>query len=372
MALSITTSHAFVSAVADDADATHIQPSHWNAGHTVAMTLANSRVVGRNTSGSGAAEEVTASQLLDWVTNTNGVLLTRTGGSWAALANVTTDNGDVVFAENASPVAPSAGSKIFGSSSGGRQMPAAIGPAGSKMLLQPFIAQRNMSLWIPSSPGATTFTALGSTATSVTGTLTGRALATTNSLTGSKRIGVVSAAGAGSVAGLRCTTTQFWLGNAAHAGGFHITWRFAVSDAVIVSTGRMFAGLQSSASAPTDVNPSTLTNIIGVGCEASDTTLRIYSAGGVAQPGSSLSASFPVNAATNTDVYEFSLYAAPNASSVTYQLIRLNTGDTASGTISSNLPSSTTFLTQQLYRANGGTASAVGIDMLGFYGETEL
>jgi hypothetical protein len=53
-------------------------------------------VIGRNTAGAGDPEEVTASQLFDWVSNTNGVLLTRTGGTWGAAANVTIDNGDLV------------------------------------------------------------------------------------------------------------------------------------------------------------------------------------------------------------------------------------------------------------------------------------
>ena len=92
--------HAFASAKADGGDATLVKPSDWNAAHVIGaatITLAmlanisaTQRLIGRNSAGAGVPEEVTASQLFDWVSNTNGVLLTRTAGVWAALANVTT------------------------------------------------------------------------------------------------------------------------------------------------------------------------------------------------------------------------------------------------------------------------------------------
>jgi hypothetical protein len=55
MAISLT--HAFVSGKADGADTTLVQPSNWNAGHTLSM--ATSRLLGRTTAGSGAVEELT-------------------------------------------------------------------------------------------------------------------------------------------------------------------------------------------------------------------------------------------------------------------------------------------------------------------------
>lgn len=43
-------------------------------------------LVGRNTAGAGNFEEVTASQLLDWITSTRGDLLARGAATWGALA----------------------------------------------------------------------------------------------------------------------------------------------------------------------------------------------------------------------------------------------------------------------------------------------
>ena len=88
--------HAFTSAKADGADATLVRPSDWNANHTIdndtityAMIqniTATQRLLGRNTAGAGDTEEVTASQLLDWVSTTRGVLLYRGAATWAALS----------------------------------------------------------------------------------------------------------------------------------------------------------------------------------------------------------------------------------------------------------------------------------------------
>ena len=59
--MAISLKHAFESAIADGVDDTVVQPSDWNAEHT--LTMATSRVLGRITAGTGAAEELTAAQV---------------------------------------------------------------------------------------------------------------------------------------------------------------------------------------------------------------------------------------------------------------------------------------------------------------------
>lgn len=56
MALQVT--HSFVSAKADGSDPTRVQPSNWNAAHSLSM--ATSRLLGRTTAGDGAVEEISA------------------------------------------------------------------------------------------------------------------------------------------------------------------------------------------------------------------------------------------------------------------------------------------------------------------------
>ena len=70
-------------------------------------------------------------------------------------------------------------------------------------------------------------------------------------------------------------------------------------------------------------------------------------------------------------MYELILFAAPNGSTVNYQATRLNTGDVATGTLSTDLPVNTQFLSPQVWRNNGATALAVGIDIVHVYVETD-
>jgi hypothetical protein len=379
--------HNFNSAKVDGADATLVKASDWNANHTIdagTITLAQlvnatttQRLIGRNTGGGGAWEEVTASQLLDWVSNTNGVLLTRAAGTWGAAANVTIDGGDLVLAENASPTTPAASkAKLFSRNLAGRTLPAWLDPNGRSFEVQPFLGRIRRGTWETRANSATAPDANGINPSTTTGTLTARNVATTNLATASRRIGIVSAAGAGSVAGLRSGTAFFYRGDSGDnglRGGFKVVCRFLVSDAALVGTAHMFVGLQNSVAAPTDVGPETLTNLVGVGCTSGDTQMQLYAAGAAAQTRTALGANFPVNT-VSVDVYEICLYAPPNGADIRYLLTRLNTGHTVSGTISAgaNLPSSTTFLTFQLWRSNGGTATAVGIDFVNLYTETEV
>lgn len=383
--------HAKVSAVADGADTALVQPSDWNSSHTIedntittAMVAADAvtyakmqnisatqRVLGRNTAGAGDTEEVTAAQLLDWVSSTNGVLLTRNAsGGWSAAVNVGIDaDGDLLMTEETTPTTPAANKvKLYASSIADRSMPTFVNASGNASPLQPFIGSKSICAWRPVANGNTMQT-LGINATAQ-GTPTARAPATTNLFTSTPRIGYVSAAGAGNTGGARFVTPYLWRGNGAGLGGFHASFRFGWSDAALVATGRGFVGLIGSGALPTDVDPSTLTNLIGVGCNNGDANMQLYAAGAAAQARTDLGASFPANT-VSTDVYELHLYCAPNSAVIDYQLTRLNTGASTSGTISAaaNLPSDTTLLTPTFWRGNGGTASAVAVDIAGYYSE---
>ena len=127
----------------------------------------------------------------------------------------------------------------------------------------------------------------------------------------------------------------------------------------------------ASTASPTDVEPSTLVNSVGICNGSADTNFAICAAGASAQSEISLGTNFPANT-TSTDVYELVLSAPPNGSSINYKVTRLNTGNVATGTItsSSQLPATTTFLTTQLWRSNSGIATAVAIDLVGLYGQT--
>jgi hypothetical protein len=338
--------------------------------HAKQPNIATQRVVGRNTAGAGVREEVTAAQILDWVSNTNGVFARR-GGAWVTAEKVGIDaDGDLLIAENAAPTTPAAGfAKSFATNLAGRTMLAFMNAGGVLNALQPLIGAKTIAIY-QAVPGVAAPTVLGMTATA-TGTQGNNGLATTNYYTSRARSSYTSAAGAGSVGGVRHSQGMVWRGNAAGLGGFHLIWRFGINDAVLVGTARMFVGLQGSAAAPTDVDPSTLANILGVGCDAGDTVLQLYAAGAAAQARVSLGANFPVNT-VGVDVYELQLFCAPNSAQVDYRVTRLNTGHVATGTINvaANLPANTTLLTLNAYRSNGATGAATKLDVMGIYLES--
>lgn len=56
MAISLT--HNFTSTIPDGGDTTIVQPSNWNAEHT--LVCATGKILGRTTAGTGAVEEITA------------------------------------------------------------------------------------------------------------------------------------------------------------------------------------------------------------------------------------------------------------------------------------------------------------------------
>ena len=116
--------------------------------------------------------------------------------------------------------------------------------------------------------------------------------------------------------------------------------------------------------------PSNLTNCIFAGWDSADTNLQImHNDGSGTCTKIDLGTDFPAN--NTTAVYEFMMFAAPNGSSVYYRVVRLDTGDSIEGEITTNLPTSTTFLTRHEYMNNGGTAASVILEVSRIYIETD-
>ena len=338
---------------------------------------ATQRVLGRNTAGAGVGQEVTVHQLFDWISVLNGVLLTRTGGTWAPVGRVTTDGtgSDFLFTSVGDPGNPNAGfSRVHSQAVGGRNMLSGLSGHAADVVptyhFQPFFACKSIQILMAEGAGSAALSRYGTQTPWNGGTATGRAFATTNYFTSRSRVGYVSAAGAGSIAFVR-HEGQTWRGNAAGLGGFHFVCRFGISDAVLVATANMFCGLGANGN-PTDVLPSTLTDLVGIGCNNGDTQLQLYAAGAAAQARTALGANFPCNT-VNTDVYELAIFSAPNGTRLDWQVIRLNTGHVASGTITAAaaLMSNNVARAPQIWRSNGGTASAVAFDLISMYVETD-
>jgi hypothetical protein len=277
-------------------------------------------------------------------------------------------DGEIDLPAIATPPAPPAGQlSVFASSVAGRLLVAQIGPSGLDTALQPNLGGNKVALWIPPGGSTTVPGVFGMAALTGTGTATTRAIATTNRLQRMTRLGYVSAATAGSLAGAREALAKYTTGAGSGLGGFFARYRFAPSDAAAVAGARMFVGLSAATGAPTNVEPNTLVNAIGVVKLSTSANLHVYGAGATVGTPVDLGANFP--AGDNIAAYELSMFS-PAAGGCQWQVTRLDTGDVASGTFAA-VPLGTVLLCHQLWRTNNATALAVGLDVCGIYIETD-
>lgn len=269
------------------------------------------------------------------------------------------------------PSTPSAGDMIlYAKDVAGRLLPKVKGPSGLDTRLQPNVDGNGMEWWVP---GATTAISVsGTAAPTAVGTVSHPALAAGSLRASTRRAIVTSAATANSASELRAATTRCWRGDAAGLGGFFLTMRFGCSSAV--AGQRLFCGLTASTSATsTSQDPAALTNCIGIGNAAADANLQIlHNDGSGTCTKVDLGASFPVPSSVNNAMYEAIFFAKPNDTEIGWRVVRLYTGDVASGTItSSDIPTAGTFLAPHLYANNNGVASAVILDFFRYYLESD-
>ncbi len=288
-----------------------------------------------------------------------------------------TDTEITIKAITNEPAVPSAGNiHLYAKSIAGRVLPKWVGPSGIDSAMQAFVATNKVAWWNPPGNATTVPGVVGFTALTAVGTATARNVATTNMFTRTRRLGYVSAATAGSLSSQRVAVAQYSLGNGSGLGGFTLVVRFGTSDAATVAGAREFVGMSSATGAPTNIEPSTLTNSIGVGHGAADANLKLYYGGSAAQTPIDLGVNFPANT-LSVDMYELILFAPTNTNNtVGYRVMRLNTGAITEGTLTAatpgtQLPASTTLLAYRSWRSNNATALAVGLDIASIYIETD-
>lgn len=269
----------------------------------------------------------------------------------------------------ASPTAPAADNiAIYGQKRAGRMMLTQMGPSGLGTTLQPNLGGNKFGLWVPPGNATTVPGVFGIAAFTAVGTATARAAAATTLASRMLRLGYVSAATAGALTSIREAQNKYTTGAGDGLGGFYYRLRFVPSNAAAVSGERFFAGLWATTTAATNVEPSTLTNCLGICQLSTSTNLQIYGAGASAGTAVDLGVNFPA-AGLSTDAYEFSMFS--NSSGITtWQVWRLGTAFTASGTFASQ-PASSTFLGHQIWKTNNATALAVGMDICSIYIETD-
>jgi hypothetical protein len=274
----------------------------------------------------------------------------------------------------ATPPIPAAGGlKLFGRSVAGRMLPAVIGPSGLDTSLQAHLGRNKIAYALPVGNG-TTVTTQGLVLSSA-GTATAKNWAATNRYTKMRGVEyLITAAVAGALAGFRGGAQQFTVGsNAAGDGGFHFVCRWGPATGVATATTRAFVGLHASAAAGTDVEPSSRTSGLGMGWDAADANIQFMhnDATGVATK-IDLGAAFPVPTVDRQHVYEIAMFSPPGTTqSVSYEVTDLVTGAVATGTVTTDLPSTTTALNPYSAFSSGGATAIIGICLFSLYVETD-
>lgn len=131
-------------------------------------------------------------------------------------------------------------------------------------------------------------------------------------------------------------------------GGFRFVCSFAPSDSAYGSGCRQFFGMAGSTADLTYTDTilvASLQNIIGVGSDALDSNLQIFTndATGTATK-IDLGANFPANRTAGsaiTTIYQVQLYNPSGSSSVYYKVSNLETGNSTEGTLTNDLPALT-------------------------------
>jgi hypothetical protein len=145
--------------------------------------------------------------------------------------------------------------------------------------------------------------------------------------------------------------------------------QYGPSRGVATATHRSFCGMWGSASAPTDVDPSTLTDMLGFGYDDDDANFQFMhnDASGTATK-VNLGVSFPKPTVDTTKVYEATIYVPAGGPDVYYQFKDIGTGaKTAVASVAANIPAITTPLRPVLYNSVGGTSSVIGVSLMSLY-----
>lgn len=300
--------HAFTSGKADGGDTTLVQPSNWNADHTIQ----------------------------DYI-----------------------DLPDVV-----TPAAPATGwLRLFAKTRAARGTLNTIGPLGVDVAYQPAFFGNTIMLWLPSA--TTAQTAFGVTYTARNnGTSAAQdtpARASTNAMTSLSRARFGTGTTATGASGTQTAVTVTWRGNAAGLGGFFFFSRFGVET--LAADQRVMIGLSAN-NATMAADGSTWANTCALVKDSADSTWQFAT-----RNASTLTKTASGATVTAGQILDLYIFAPPNnAGTITVRLVDAVTGtiymdDVA---ITANLPVNTTFLYMQAHTQSvtGTTAKLFSVNKM--------
>lgn len=259
--------------------------------------------------------------------------------------------GALVSAADKVPYATGSGTWALADfSSYGRTIAALANASALAALIESWSVERPNARSIKAIANSTTWSTDGLATPSALGTAAAVGPANTNYLTRRPRITYTSLTTADAQAGIRTAAYIF------RVDGFRVVLRAGVSQ--LPTSPRLFMGLYASSGAQATGEPSALINTIYFGCDSTDTTIHLYSndASGTATNQHDTSIALAAGG-----YYEAKFECEAGGSTVLCTLRRLDTGDSYSLSISTDLPATTTALHPHITGALNGTNTGTAI-----------
>lgn len=344
------------------------------SGTTLSRTLRSSST-GSLLSLTGAAKVFIALAAED-VVQMGGVttqVLYNSGGVLAGATEVEVEGNQLRLGATTSLTAPAAGGvKLIGRADAGRTVPAFLSQDGIAREFQAALSRSSPLIW-KAQPNSVALSTIGGGVPTAVGTATVVNTASTSKFTRIPKVEyLVTTAATTAIAGFRGLAVIASVGGAsAGLGGFLFVGRWGPATGVATATNRAFFGLANITSAPTDVEPSTAVNTVHMGWDAADTNVQImHNDGAGTCTKVDLGAAFAVPTTDRSVLYEMALYSPGGTTqSVEWLVTNLISGATASGTITTNLPSTATMLAPRGWMSVGGTSSVIGLSLSSIYFE---
>ncbi len=295
---------------------------------------------------------------------TTGQIQYNNAGVFGGASSALILDNELAFNEIATPATPTANNvKLFGQDTAGETTLNYMWSDGRVRTIQQDISQYHHIYW-NAIPNGNTLTSIGLATMTNSGTATAANIATTSKYTRTPRLDMlVTTAATTAVAGYRAPVALVTIGgSAAGVGGFECKIVGGPATGVATTTSRYFMGMVAGVTAPTDVEPSTVQNIFGVGYDAADTNLQLMHRAAGAVTKVDLGASFPVPTTDRAVIYQLEIYAAAGTTqSIGYKLTEIISGVTTTGIVTTNIPANTTLLAPRIWSSVGGTSSVIGI-----------
>jgi hypothetical protein len=276
--------------------------------------------------------------------------------------------------------------QLYAKNIGGRMMLKHLGPSGVDTPLQPFLGMNRCAM-VQAISGIATLQYFGMPALTAVGTLTLATSAITNRYAGMQKADVlVGTAATNALASLRGAQALYFLGNAAGMGGFFFVMRGGPATGCTNTASNFFMGIGPT-TAPTAAEPSTVSQMIGIGYDGADTQLTFMckNSGTVVKTALNTTnfpvASFPLSAnkavptTDRTDMYELVLFAAPNSPIINWRATDLITGAQWSGSVTAGTnagPAVNTALYPLIKSSSMATSSIIGVTLASLYIETDF